>query len=695
VTSDLTQAEAATRAGLIEVSAMAVTLDLSTNADTFRSKTRIEFGCREPGTAAAGTGTFADLDAVAVREILLNGRPLDPGSIADGRLPLPGLTADNVLMVDGEFAGSRSGAGLAGFTDPADGSAFVLVSCFPTAAPSVFCCFDQPGLRADLTLTVTAPAGWECVASGQVLERPAEGTGGTWRFATVRAVQACDLTLCAGPYVTARRTAASASAPECTVRCRPTLVGSPGLAAIAEIVSRAIGCYQDLLGVPCPYDKVDIVFAPELGPTAMQYPAVMYVSEKLLQRAANPADDFVAMVLAHEGAHLWFGSLVEPGWWDDLWLAEAMASYLSYLACTQALGQPDAWAEFAMTGEAAAYQADSLPDSRPVSSSVQTGASALTRPAAITYNKGAAVIRQLAALIGDDAMRAGLRDYLTRFAWSAASLTDMAGCWSRASGRDLGGWARQWFTEPGVTTLRPELDLAADGTIRSAAVLQDPPLRQHRVALGAYQHSGIYHEGARLTRARLVSAELSGPRTEIPELAGQRMPAALVLNEGDLTFARVRFDEQSLRALVASAVTLGDPLTEAVCWNALWDMVTSAEFGAAEFTELVAGRIRRDAAGRPGSCPAATTEQLLTRAATAANLYAGPGRRARLRQALAVAVLDAADQATAGSRLQQILGAGFAACADSPDQLAVLRAWLDRTGSPQPPPGLRTRAVIS
>jgi hypothetical protein len=171
-----------------------------------------------------------------------------------------------------------------------------------------------------------------------------------------------------------------------------------------------------VLGVPSPYGKCDIVFVPELGPLAACLPGVITASETLLQRLADPGDEHTAMVLAHEVAHFWFGCLVEGRWWDDLWLAEALATYLSYVALGEALGLSSPWADFALRDQADAYQADTLPSTQPVSSPVATAADAMNRPSALTYSKGASIIRQLAALIGDDALRAGLRDYLTRYA---------------------------------------------------------------------------------------------------------------------------------------------------------------------------------------------------------------------------------------------------------------------------------------
>lgn len=679
-----TEAEAAARAALVDVESYAVFLDLAADPDSVRSRTEIRFLSRQPGAS-----TFADLSvpASAVSRVIFNGAALDPiTALSDGRLQLPGMAERNVLAVEAEIGYSRDGRGLSRFSDPADGAAYVLCNCFPAAASSVFCCFDQPDLRADITLEVTAPPGWNCAASGTVAARPAGGAAGVWRFAAVPVMKPYELTLCAGPYVTvAEEDHRGGGGPvQVSVRCRGTLAGSGGLARIAGVVRQSLAFYQRLLGVPCPYDKDDVVFAPELGPAAMQLPGVTVVSEDLLQRAADPADEFVPLVLAHEVAHLWFGCLVEGRWWDDLWLAEALATYLSYLACDEVLGLDWPWAEFGMQGQSGAYRADSLPGTQPVSSPVDSAADALTRPAAITYSKGASVIRQLAALIGDDALLAGLRDYLTRYGGATATLADLVGCWSAASGRDLSGWADQWLRTAGVNTLRPELTLSADGTIETLAVVQEPPrysagqdaagsqgmLRTHRAAVGVYQR-----EGARLRRRRAVAAEISGSRTVVPELAGAPAPDALVVNDGDLTFARIRFDDRSFRALAECAMDVGDPQTEAVCWTAAWDMTTAAELSVAGFTDLVARRI-----GTGG--PPAGVAELLARAVTGADYYAVPAQRPGLRQRMAAAALDGAGRARPGSRAQRALAAGFAASAQSQSQLGLLRSWLNGTALP-------------
>jgi aminopeptidase N len=649
----LTETEAGARAGLLDVRSYELFFDLT--ADPVRSRSEIRFGCTQPGVSA-----FADITAGPVLSAVLNGRRL--GQPRDGRLNLPGLAAVNVLTVEAEVAYSRTGEGLTRFTDPADGAAYVALDCYPCSAPGVFCCFDQPDLSASVTVSLAAPAGWECAANGPVTQRPAAGEAGVWRFGAVPGMRPFEVVLCAGPFVTEWRGEGAVSM---SVRRRPSLAGADGMAGLGrfgDVAQQAVERYEQLLGVSCPYPNYDIVFVPDLGALAMSVPGLMLVSESLLARLSDPDDDFAAMVCRHEVVHLWFGSLVGFRWWDDVWLDEAMATYLSYAAGAGADGGSGEWTAFCYRDKERACRADELPGAEPVSAPVADAAEGLSKPEAITYMKGASIIRQLAALIGDDALNAGLARYLARYrAAGVAALDDLVGCVSQECGRDLAGWADEWLRTEGVTTLSPQLTVGPDGTIGSVAVTQDTP-RAHLIRIGLYDRTGTA-----LRRRRTVSAEISGERTLVPGLRGEPVPAALVLNDGDLTYARIGFDEQSFQALVTVAMDVDDPLTEAVCWNAAWHMVTGGQLAAADLAGMVIRRL--------GGLPLAGTEVLLERAVECADVYAPPAARAGIRERLASAALQLAGQA-AGSPRQRALAAGFAAAAHSRSQLDRLRSWL-------------------
>jgi aminopeptidase N len=170
----------------------------------------------------------------------------------------------------------------------------------------------------------------------------------------------------------------------------------------------------------------------------------------------------------------------------------------------------------------------------------------------------------------------------------------------------------------------------------------------------------------------VISAEVSGARCEIPVLPGEPVPAAVVPNDGDLTYAQISFEPATLEALAEAAMNTGDPMTEAACWNAAWRMVTSGALSGADLAGLVTRRL----AGSP-PLPAVGLEVLLGWAVTAADLYTADTERSGARAALAAASLAGAGAAAGGSPAQRTLAAGFAASAYSGDQLAQARAWLD------------------
>jgi aminopeptidase N len=667
----LTETEARARAALIEVVSYELFADLT--AEPVRTRSEIRFTCAEPGAA-----TFAELAARAVSAVL-NGREVGPPD--DGRLALPGLAAENTLVVEAEADGDV----LTRFTDPADGAGYLLFTGYPTASPRLFGCFDQAALTATSTLSLMLPAGWGCLTNGPVTERPPAGEAGRWRFGLVSGTRPWDWTIAAGPYASAwNGTGGADGSVRMSIWCRRSLAGTlPGLERFAGLARQALEYYERMLGVPCPYPKYDIGFVPQLNAQAISIPGLMLVNENLLARMADPDDDFVAMLAGHEVSHLWFGCHIAARWWDDLWLDEAMASYVSYTAMTQAEGTTGPWTAFSYREKPRAYEADALPSRQPVSSPVATAADAMFRPNALTYSKGTAVIRQLAALIGDEALRAGLADYMRRFG-GTASTDDLIGCWSRSSGRDLSGWAQEWLRTEGASTLRvsvtpqPSVTGGPDGTLASLAVEQDEP-RTHRLGIGLYDWSGpgSAPSGLVLRRRRVISAEVSGARCEIPVPPGEPVPAAVVPNDGDLTYAQIAFDPASLEALAAAAMNTGDPLTEAACWNAAWRMVTAGALSGADLAGLVTRRL----AGSP-FLPAVGLEVLLGWAVTAADLYTGDTERGAARAALAAASLAGTGATAPGSPAQRALAAGFAASAHTGDQLAQARAWLD--GGPRP-----------
>jgi aminopeptidase N len=351
-------------------------------------------------------------------------------------------------------------------------------------------------------------------------------------------------------------------------------------------------------------------------------------------------------------AHMWFGDLVTMRWWDDLWLNESFATYAATVALTSATRWTEAWTYFINRWKAFGYVQDQLPSTHPVVADIADLDQVWANFDGIAYAKGASVLKQLAAYTGYDDFFAGLRHYFKRHAWENTTLADLLAALEETSGRDMSAWATEWLRTAGVNTLRPELEVDEDGVITSFAVLQEadpawPTLRTHRIAIGIYDKTphDVAPEGdepvasMRLVRRHRIELDVAGERTEVPDLVGVARGDLILLNDDDLTYAKVRLDPSSLATAVSSVSSVESSLARALCWMSAWDMVRDGEMPARDYVAMVLGGIGSET-------DIAVVDALLgRRAATALDEYADPAWRregrammaARMRELLAVA----------------------------------------------------------
>jgi aminopeptidase N len=624
---NLLRDEATARAELLSIASYAVDLDLTAEAD-FGSTTVIRFTCRRPGAT-----TFVELDGTPL-DVTLNGRDL--GTAIDGnRIALPDLAADNELRVVARGNWSRTGEGLHRFTDPADGQVYVWAQSFLDDAQRSFACFDQPDLKATFDVSVEAPADWLVIGN----ERGTR-TGNRTTFATTQRMAPYVFTVAAGPWHGEQR---MHDGIELGVWCRQSLAPHLEAAELLEVTGQCFDSLHETFGIRYPFgDTYDQLWVPEFNHGAMENAGAVTFAEDLLfrSRVTDAERRTRAMVIAHEMAHMWFGNLVTMRWWDDLWLNESFAELMGYYTAEVATRFEGGWTAFCTGRKAWGYSADQRPTTHPISGTVADNRSALMNFDGISYAKGASVLRQLMVLVGQETFFEGVRRYLNRHAWGNTSLQDFLAAIEEASGRDLTAWTQSWLRTAGVSTLR----------ITGEAVSQIPPAefpvhRDHRIGIGRYVRAAD-----RLVLRDRLDVEVSGPLTPVPGLGD---PAdLLLLNDGDWTFAKIRFDDRSLATVVAHVRDLTDPLARALCWAALWDGARDAELPPRAFVEAVI-------AGASGEPDPAVLSTLLSQARTAAALWAADDG---LRDALAVNAAAESKTAASGSDLQLSWAQAWVAC---------------------------------
>ncbi|MGX1760721.1 aminopeptidase N [Streptomyces lydicus] len=678
---NLSRDEAQERGRLLSVDAYDVALDVRSavasgpEAETFRSLTTLRFRCAEPGASA-----FADLLAPSVTSVTLNGRELDPAVVFDGtRITLDALAAENTLVVDARCAYSRSGEGMHRFVDPEDGEVYLYTQYEPADARRVFATFEQPDLKAPFTFEVTAPEGWRVLSNG-VQEGEAEG--GRHRFATTEPISTYITAVVAGPYHYVsdvyRRTFEDGTELEVPLGalCRKGLAKHFDADDVFTVTKQGLDFFHDHFDFPYPFGKYDQAFVPEYNLGAMENPGCVTFREEFIFRGkvTEASYEHRANVILHEMAHMWFGDLVTMQWWDDLWLKESYADFMGAFALVGSTRFADGWITFANRRKSWAYHADQLPSTHPVTADIRDLEDAKLNFDGITYAKGAAVLKQLVAYVGQDAFLEGARRYFKRHAYGNTRLTDLLAVLEETSGRDLASWSRAWLETAGVNSLTPQVTYDAQDRITELSILQEaapshPQLRVHRVAVGLYRRQGADPSLVRYARAEV---DVDGPRTAVPELAGLERPELVLVNDEDLTYAKVRFDEGSLATLRARLGDLTDPMARAVCWAALWGLTRDGLMPARDYLDLV-----RRFAGRETGI--GVLQSLHGQAQTALELYTAPDRREQAARELAEAALHELRLAEPGSGHQLAWARHFIALAAAPADLQLLRGLLDGT----------------
>ena len=666
---NLSREEAAARSALLRVDSYDVELDLGSAADPaaagFRSRSTITFDCDEEGAS-----TFLDFIHGGVEAVVVNGKAYDPAETVTGsRIMLHNLVAGtNIVSVEGTALYSRSGEGLHRFTDPADGATYLYTQYEPADARRVFANFEQPDLKAAFTFHVTAPTNWEVASNGLEAARTplGDGTLSRWDFSPTKRISTYITTVLAGPYFKAEDTWSTSlpNGDELVVPlgayCRASLAEHFDADSIFDTTKRGLAYFHQLFAYPYPFGKYDQAFVPEYNLGAMENPGLVTFTEAYVFRtkATEAQYEARANTILHEMAHMWFGDLVTMRWWDDLWLKESFADYMGALAVDEATEWTNSWISFANRRKAWAYVQDQLPTTHPIVADIQNLEAAKQNFDGITYAKGASVLKQLVAYVGFEAFIDASRIYFARHAWGNTTLADLLDVLGAASGRDMSEWSRLWLQTAGVPVLSVEAQTAPDGTYASVTVLQDAPdpvsgeqmPRPHRVRLGSYD----FTEDGWLERTGFVEIDVAGRRTPVPELAGQPVPALLLPNDGDLTYAKIRFDPASLATLLESLPRLRDPLARAICLSALWNSVRDGVLSARDYLRLVI----RTAPSEPG---AGVKQVLLDNARTAVERYAPAEIRAALREQLITAVADQLADAPEGSDSQLILARTAAA----------------------------------
>ena len=665
---NLTRQEAIERASILNVQSYEVEIDLTQGAELFGSTTRVRFSAQQ------GASTFIDAITGAVHSVVLNGEVLDPAKVSDGiRIQLPSLAKENELVVVAQGKYTNTGEGLHRFVDPVDQEVYLYTQFEVPDSRRMFAVFEQPDLKATFSFNITAPSYWKVVSNSPtpVAHELRDGVS-VWNFEPTPRISSYITALVAGPYVEVNDQLVSSSgkAVPLGVFCRKSLFEYLDAEYIFEKTKQGFEFFESQFGVAYPFEKYDQLFVPEFNAGAMENAGAVTFTETYVFRSkvTDATRERRVVTILHELAHMWFGDLVTMRWWNDLWLNESFAEYASTLATQEATEWHGAWATFASLEKSWAYRQDQLPSTHPIVAEINDLEDVQVNFDGITYAKGASVLKQLVAWVGQEPFMRGVSSYFKKHAYQNTELKDLLKELESESGRDLSEWSKLWLETAGVNLLRPEIE-QADGVIASFAILQSaiadyPYLRPHRLAVGFYNEVG-----GKLVRTERVELDVQGAKTMVPELTGKNFPALIVLNDDDLTYAKIRLDEQSFATALAKLSSIEDPLARALVWGSVWDATRDGETSGRDFIELVLSHIGKET-------ESTTMMTLLRQLLTVANLYVAPEHRLQAQLEVADGLWKLAQNAQSGSDAQLQFTKFFAQFARNDQQLTTVADLL-------------------
>ena len=668
--TNITQIEAAERSTILKVTSYAIDLDLTTGAENFRVKTTVKFAGLKPGAT-----TFIDCVGSKVYSAKLNGVEFDPKF--DGETVfLPAIAADNLLEIEHDGVYSNSGEGLHRFVDPADDEVYLYTQFETGDARRMYACFDQPDQKATFKISTIVPAHWEVISNyGVEATKVLDGDKKFLQFAESQVIATYVTAIVAGAYQSVHDEYKGEKTIPLGIYARKSFFKHVDAENIFEVTKQGFAYFEKTFGLAYPFGKYDQIAVAEYNWGAMEnVGCVTFHEDVLIFRSKVTERNYVsrASTIHHEMAHMWFGDLVTMAWWEDLWLNESFAEWASYMAVSESTKWTHAWTEFNSSRKNWAYRQDQLSSTHPIAVAMEDLDAVRTNFDGISYAKGASVLQQLVAHVGRDNFIAALRKYFAKHAYQNTTLSDLIVQLEATSGRDLTEWVRTWLRTAGVNTLSPVLEIEGD-TYKSIKVKQLAPtmpvgsteLRPHRLKVGLYDITGD-----KLSRRKSVEVDVAGALTEVTELTGEKTADLVLINDGDQSYAKLRFDDRSIATMKSHLGKLDDSLSRGLIWASLWDSTRDGELAASDYVTIALNALA-------GESDIATVTMTVMQIDTAIWSYASDANREKLREQAANAFEKFLDGAAAGSDHQLQYAKSFADFAYTPAQFEKIKAILN------------------
>lgn len=557
-----------------------LTLDLS-KPEQFSGTNLIEFNNRK-----VSDDLTVDFSHGEVQKVWVNGKA------ADFSYNNFFITLDKSLLQKGPMSlkiqythpYSDNGSGLYRYHDKMDGRAYVYTHFEPYEANKLFPHFDQPNLRANYIVNVTAPKDWHVITSVPEVTVKTQGQVKQWHFPESAKISSYIFPLHAGPYHVWQDKFEDVPL---RLFARQSVAKYVDNQFWFDVTKKGLAFFNDYFDFDYPFGKYDQVIVPDFNISGMENVAAVTYAERVISRGKRTQREKqnVTGLLLHELSHMWFGDVITIDWWSNLWLKESFATYMANLAMEKTGLSQDGWHDFFVNVKQGAYRADSLVTTHPIQMPVSDTKNGVASFDAITYRKGASALHQLTHFVGEETFRQGVRNYFKQHAWTAAKLPDFMAPLDALTKEDMTQWTEQWLYTSGTNSI--EAAYACDGgKISRFALLQKAP-KKHPTIRSHSLNIGLFAINGQLQLIRELPVKVTDEQTELSELIGESCPDLVYPNYRDWGFVKVLLDDKSQQKLVEVLPLVKDPMLRNMLYQSLWDRVQDHQLSLSAYLEIV------------------------------------------------------------------------------------------------------------
>jgi len=446
----------------------------------------------------------------------------------------------------------------------------------PDRASTAFPCFDQPDIKGRFTLTLDIPSSYRAMSNNPVVSADTTEGRVTLRFSETKPISTYLFAFAAGKFELVEKEIDGVKMEMLHRETRPDYVEN-NAEEIFRLHCSALKWLEDYIQIPYPFDKFGFVLLPPFQYSGMEHPgSIFYRASSLMLEASPTLNEQLsrASLIAHETSHIWFGDLVTMKWFDDVWLKEVFAGYMSDKIAGPDFPDINHDLRFLLTRYPDAYEVDRTRGTNPIIQELGNMKDAGSLYGGIIYNKAPIVMRQLEQLAGEENLKRGLQVYLNKYTWGNARWDDLVAILEETSQKPLGEWSRMWVREAGMPIIKPVI--AEDDGYRISLSEDDPA--------GILRHWPQTLKTMVITATDTVTAELA-PAERDSYITTADKPLCVIPDISGRAYGTFLFDSISAAYLVNNLPTFEEPLLKGILWINMYENVISKTVSPADFCE--------------------------------------------------------------------------------------------------------------